>query len=265
MKNYLDLMKKILVTGNDKDDRTGTGTLSLFGETLRFDLSHGFPLVTTKAVHFKSVAYELLWFLKGSGHADFLEEHGISIWRSWYDENNDLGPVYPVQWRAWPDYYGRAPIDQVAGVINELKTNPSSRRLLVNAWNVGQLDEMALPPCHFAFQFYVNNGKLSCQVYQRSCDVFIGLPYNLASYALLTHMVAHVTDLMVGELIFCLGDTHLYKNHLEQARLQLEREPLSPPSIGLSPGITDIDDFQYGDIVLFNYNPHPAIKAPVAV
>jgi len=264
VKNYLDLMKKILVTGNDKDDRTGTGTLSLFGEQLRFDLNHGFPLVTTKAVHFKSVVWELLWFLSGSENIKMLRDNDVKIWDLWADEHGYVGPLYGFQWREWPLGGGEF-VDQVRQVITQIRNTPHSRRLVVSAWNVAMLGEMRLPPCHVLYQFYVNNGKLSCQVYQRSVDVFLGLTFNIASYALLTHMVAHVTDLKVGELVFCLGDTHLYKNHLDQARLQLEREPMPLPSIGLSPGITDIDDFLYGDIVLFNYNPQPAIKAPVAV
>lgn len=263
MKQYQDLLSLILEKGTLKENRTGIDTLSIFGHQMRFDLNEGFPLLTTKKVHWKSIVYELLCFLRGEANIKFLNEHGVSIWDEWADEEGNLGPVYGVQWRKWETADGH--IDQIAEVIRDIKKDPFSRRHIVSAWNVGDLPKMALPPCHLLFQFYVANGKLSCQMYQRSADVFLGVPFNIASYALLTHMVAQVCGLEVGDFVHTLGDAHLYVNHLPQVRIQLEREPRALPRIGLSPGITNIDDFQYGDIVLFDYNPHPAIKAEVAV
>jgi thymidylate synthase len=264
MRQYLDLMRYILEHGNRKHDRTGTGTLSVFGPQLRFDLQAGFPLLTTKKVHLKSIVHELLWFLKGETNTRYLKENGVSIWDEWADENGELGPVYGYQWRSWPAPDGRH-IDQISRVIEEIKSNPNSRRLLVSAWNVADLDKMALMPCHAFFQFYVAEGKLSCQLYQRSADLFLGVPFNIASYALLTLMVAQVCGLKAGEFVHALGDTHLYLNHLEQAREQLTRETRKLPVMKLNPAVSNIFDFKYQDFTLEAYDPHPAIKAPVAV
>lgn len=264
MKQYLDLLNYVVNTGVSKEDRTGTGTYSVFGYQMRFDLAQGFPLVTTKKVHLKSIIHELLWFLKGETNTKYLKENGVSIWDEWVDKDGNLGPIYGSQWRSWPDYNGNY-IDQIAQVINSIKENPDSRRLIVNSWNVGQIDQMALPPCHCFFQFYVAGGKLSCQLYQRSGDVFLGIPYNIASYALLTMMIAQVTDLKLGEFIHTSGDAHLYKNHFSQAITQLNREPYPLPTMKLNPDIRSIDDFKYEDFTLENYTFHPAIKAPVAV
>ncbi len=264
MHQYLDLMRHILEHGARKDDRTGTGTLSVFGPQLRFDLQHGFPLLTTKKVHLKSIIHELLWFLKGETNTRYLKENGVSIWDEWADENGELGPVYGYQWRSWPAADGRH-IDQISKVIDDIKSNPNSRRLIVSAWNVSDLDKMALMPCHAFFQFYVADGNLSCQLYQRSADLFLGVPFNIASYALLTLMVAQVCGLKPGEFIHALGDTHLYLNHLEQTREQLSRQPRKLPVMKLDPAIRNIFDFKYEDFTLEAYDPHPAIKAPVAV
>ena len=264
MRQYLDLMRHVLENGQRKSDRTGTGTLSIFGAQLRFDLEQGFPLVTTKRVHFKSVVHELLWFLRGDTNIAYLKANGVSIWDEWADENGDLGPIYGRQWRAWAAPDGRQ-IDQIAAVLAELERNPDSRRLVVSAWNVADLPRMALMPCHALFQFYVANGRLSCQLYQRSADLFLGVPFNIASYALLTLMIAQVRGLKPGEFIHTFGDTHLYLNHLDQAREQLAREPRPLPRIRLNPAVTDLFAFRYEDIELVGYDPHPAIKAPVAV
>jgi thymidylate synthase len=264
MRQYLDLMHHILEHGARKDDRTGTGTLSVFGPQLRFDLQAGFPLLTTKKVHLKSIIHELLWFLKGETNTRYLKENGVSIWDEWADENGELGPVYGYQWRSWPAADGRH-IDQITKLIADIKSNPNSRRLIVSAWNVSDLDKMALMPCHAFFQFYVADGKLSCQLYQRSADLFLGVPFNIASYALLTLMVAQVCGLKPGEFVHALGDTHLYLNHLEQAREQLSRQPRKLPAMKLDPAIRNIFDFKYEDFTLEAYDPHPAIKAPVAV
>jgi thymidylate synthase len=264
MKQYHQLMRDILDHGTAKQDRTGTGTLSIFGYQMRFKLSEGFPLVTTKKVHLKSIIYELLWFLTGDTNIAYLKEHGVSIWDEWADEEGNLGPVYGHQWRSWPKKDGLA-IDQIAQVLTQLKTNPDSRRIIVNAWNVGDLDRMALPPCHAFFQFYVADGKLSCQLYQRSADVFLGVPFNIASYALLTMMVAQVCELKPGDFIHTLGDAHLYTNHLEQARLQLSRELKPLPTMKLNPAVKDLFSFTYSDFSLLDYDPHPGIKAAVAV
>ncbi|HEX9450608.1 MAG TPA: thymidylate synthase [Burkholderiales bacterium] len=264
MRQYLDLMRHILEHGTRKDDRTGTGTLSVFGPQLRFDLQAGFPLLTTKKVHLKSIIHELLWFLKGETNTRYLKENGVSIWDEWADENGELGPVYGYQWRSWPAADG-SHIDQITKVIADIKNNPNSRRLIVSAWNVSDLDKMALMPCHAFFQFYVADGKLSCQLYQRSADLFLGVPFNIASYALLTLMVAQVCGLKPGEFVHALGDTHLYLNHLEQAREQLSRQPRKLPAMKLNPAIRNIFDFKYEDFTLEAYDPHPAIKAPVAV
>ncbi|GAA4008959.1 thymidylate synthase [Hymenobacter fastidiosus] len=264
MRQYLDLVKHILDHGTQKTDRTGTGTLSIFGHQLRFDLAQGFPLVTTKKVHLKSIIHELLWFLRGDTNVRYLQENGVKIWDEWADANGELGPVYGKQWRSWPRPDGTH-IDQMAEVIRQLKTTPDSRRILVSAWNVAELDQMHLMPCHALFQFYVADGKLSCQLYQRSADVFLGVPFNIASYALLTLMVAQVTGLRPGEFIWTGGDTHLYSNHLEQARLQLTRELRPLPQMRLNPAVQDIFGFRYEDFRLENYDPWPAIKAPVAV
>ena len=264
MRQYLDLMRHILEHGNRKQDRTGTGTLSIFGPQLRFDLQAGFPLLTTKKVHLKSIIHELLWFLKGETNTRYLKENGVSIWDEWADDKGELGPVYGYQWRSWPAADGRH-IDQIAKVIADIKSNPDSRRLIVSAWNVSDLDKMALMPCHAFFQFYVADGKLSCQLYQRSADLFLGVPFNIASYALLTLMVAQVCGLQPGEFVHALGDTHLYLNHLDQAREQLSRQPRRLPAMKLNPAITNIFDFKYEDFTLEAYDPHPAIKAPVAV
>jgi len=264
MRQYLDLMSHVLEHGTRKTDRTGTGTLSVFGHQMRFDLAAGFPLVTTKKLHVKSIIHELLWFLQGSSNIGYLRDNGVSIWDEWADENGDLGPIYGVQWRSWPTADGRR-IDQISQLIEQIKRTPDSRRLMVSAWNVGDIENMALPPCHALFQFYVADGKLSCQLYQRSADIFLGVPFNIASYALLTLMVAQVTELQPGEFIHTLGDAHLYLNHLEQARLQLSREPLPLPRIRLNPEIRDIFKFRYDDFELLDYQCHPHIKAPVAV
>ena len=264
MKAYHQLLEQIIQTGVSKEDRTGTGTLSIFGPQLRFDLNEGFPLLTTKKVHFKSVAYELLWFITGSTNVQFLQENGVSIWDEWADAEGELGPVYGKQWRRWQKPDGSV-VDQLAEVVEQLRRNPDSRRLLVSAWNVADIPSMALPPCHAFFQFYVADNKLSCQLYQRSADVFLGVPFNIASYALLTHMVAQVCGLGVGEFVHTMGDAHLYLNHLEQAKLQLSREPRPLPRLVLDPTVKNLDDFVYEHIQLVGYDPHPAIKAPVAV
>ena len=264
MQQYLDLMRHVIQHGARKDDRTGTGTLSVFGHQMRFDLCQGFPLLTTKKVHTKSIIYELLWFLRGDTNIRYLKEHGVSIWDEWADENGDLGPVYGAQWRSWPAPDGRR-IDQIAQVVRAIRENPDSRRLIVSAWNVSELDNMVLPPCHLLFQFYVAQGRLSCQLYQRSADIFLGVPFNIASYALLTLMMAQVTGLKPGELVHTLGDAHLYLNHFEQVQIQLAREPRPLPSMRLNPEKTSLFDFNFDDFELLNYNPHPSIKAPVAV
>jgi thymidylate synthase len=264
MRQYLDLMRHILDHGTRKGDRTGTGTLSVFGPQLRFDLQAGFPLLTTKKVHLKSIVHELLWFLKGETNTRYLKENGVSIWDEWADANGELGPVYGYQWRSWPAPDGRH-IDQIAKVVNDIKANPNSRRLIVSAWNVADLDKMALLPCHAFFQFYVADGKLSCQLYQRSADLFLGVPFNIASYALLTMMVAQVCGLKPGEFVHALGDTHLYLNHLDQAREQLSRQPRPLPVMKINPAVKDILGFKFEDFTLEAYDPHPAIKAPVAV
>jgi thymidylate synthase len=264
MRAYLDLLRHVLEHGSRKNDRTGTGTLSVFGEQLRFDLARGFPLLTTKRVHLKSIVHELLWFLRGDTNVEYLKRHGVSIWDEWADERGELGPVYGFQWRSWPAPDGRH-IDQIGQVLAELTTNPDSRRMLVSAWNVADLPKMALMPCHALFQFYVADGRLSCQLYQRSADIFLGVPFNIASYALLTLMVAQVCGLKPGEFIHTFGDSHLYLNHLEQAREQLQREPRALPAMRLNPAVTDLFAFGYDDFELSGYDPHPAIKAPVAV
>lgn len=264
MQQYHDLMRYVLEHGVDKSDRTGVGTRSVFGYQMRFDLSEGFPLVTTKKVHWKSVVYELLWFLRGETNIGYLRENGVTIWDEWADEAGELGPVYGKQWRSWAGPDGQT-IDQLAWVVEEIRRNPDSRRLVVSAWNVADLPQMALAPCHILFQFYVAQGRLSCQLYQRSADIFLGVPFNIASYALLTHMVAQVTGLEPGEFIHTLGDAHLYQNHFEQARLQLAREPRPLPTVRLNPAVKDLFAFTYDDIELLNYHPHPRIPAPVAV
>ena len=264
MRAYLDLVQRILDEGVAKGDRTGTGTRSVFGHQMRFDLRAGFPLVTTKKIHVKSVVAELLWFIKGDTNTRYLRDNGVSIWDEWADENGDLGPIYGYQWRSWPAPDGRH-IDQLAQVIERLGTDPNSRRLIVSAWNVADLDAMALAPCHAFFQFYVADGKLSCQLYQRSADVFLGVPFNIASYALLTHMVAHVAGLEVGDFVHTLGDAHLYLNHLDQAREQLTRQTRALPELWLDPGVTSIDDFAIDSIKFSGYDPHPLIKAPIAI
>jgi thymidylate synthase len=264
MRQYLDLMQHILDHGVRKSDRTGTGTLSIFGPQLRFDLARGFPLLTTKKVHLKSIIYELLWFLQGDTNVRYLHEHGVTIWDEWADANGELGPVYGYQWRSWPTPDG-AHIDQITQVLQELRRNPDSRRLIVSAWNVADIPKMKLAPCHAFFQFYVADGRLSCQLYQRSADLFLGVPFNIASYALLTLMVAQVCGLQPGEFVHTFGDTHLYLNHLDQAREQLQREPRPLPLMRLNPAVRDLFAFRYEDFVLEGYNPYPAIKAPVAV
>ena len=264
MKQYLDLMQKVLDEGQEKSDRTGTGTLSIFGHQMKFDLSKGFPLVTTKKVHLKSIIHELIWFLQGSTNISYLKENGISIWDEWADENGDLGPVYGAQWRSWPDG-NNGTIDQIENLINGINNNPDSRRHIVSAWNPALVDEMALPPCHSLFQFYVANGELSCQLYQRSADIFLGVPFNIASYALLTHMIAQVCNLKAGKFVHTLGDAHLYVNHLEQAKLQLSREVMGLPELKLSSNVDNIFDFKFEDIEIVNYESHPAISAPIAV
>ena len=264
MKQYLDLMRRVSENGIHKEDRTGIGTKSIFGYQMRFDLSVGFPLLTTKKLHTKSIIYELLWFLKGDTNVQYLREHGVTIWDEWADAQGELGPVYGRQWRSWPAPDGRK-IDQITQVIERIKNNPDSRRLIVSAWNVADIDKMKLPPCHCLFQFYVADGKLSCQLYQRSADLFLGVPFNIASYALLTMMVAQVCGLKPGEFIHTLGDVHLYLNHLEQARTQLTREPFPLPMMTLNPAVKSIFDFKYEDFMLENVQSHPAIKAPIAV
>jgi thymidylate synthase len=264
MKAYLDFMRHVRRNGAPKADRTGTGTLSVFGYQMRFDLAAGFPLVTTKRVHFKSLAYELLWFLRGDTNTKYLREHGVTIWDEWADDHGELGPVYGKQWRSWPARDGRK-IDQISQVVNQLRTNPDSRRIIVSAWNVGELDRMALQPCHAFFQFYVSDNKLSCQLYQRSADVFLGVPFNIASYALLTHMLAQQCNFEVGELIWTGGDCHLYLNHLAEADLQLDRVPLAPPLLVFARKPPSIFDYTFEDFQIVNYQHHPAIKAPVAV
>jgi thymidylate synthase len=264
MRPYLDLLRHILDHGVKKTDRTGTGTLSVFGYQMRFDLAAGFPLLTTKKLHLRSILHELLWFLRGDTNVAYLHEHGVTIWDEWADENGDLGPIYGAQWRSWPTPDG-GHVDQMARVVEQIKANPDSRRHIVSAWNVGELDEMALPPCHALFQFWVGEGRLSCQLYQRSADVFLGVPFNIASYALLTLMVAQVCGLAPGDFVHTLGDAHLYLNHLEQARLQLGREPRPLPAMTLNPARTSLFDFVYEDFTLSGYEPHPAIKAPIAV
>ena len=264
MQQYLDLMQHVLNHGVDKGDRTGTGTRSIFGYQMRFNLADGFPVLTTKKLHLRSIIYELLWFLRGDTNIQYLHEHNVSIWDEWADENGDLGPVYGYQWRSWPAPDGRH-IDQISGLLEQIKTNPNSRRLIVSAWNPALVDEMALPPCHALFQFYVVNGKLSCQLYQRSADIFLGVPFNIASYALLTMMIAQVCNLQVGEFIHTFGDAHLYSNHFEQAKLQLSRTPKKLPVMKINPEVTDLFAFQFEDFELTNYDPDPHIKAPVAV
>jgi len=261
MKQYLDLLQDILDNGVDKGDRTGTGTRSVFGRQMRFDLSKGFPLMTTKKVHLKSIIYELLWFLKGDTNVHYLQEHGVRIWNEWADENGDLGPVYGAQWRNW----NNEGIDQIKKVIETLKKNPNDRRMIVTAWNPSQVDNMALPPCHMMFQFYVANNKLSCMLYQRSCDMFLGVPFNIASYALLTMMIAHVCGLEPGEFVHTLGDTHIYLNHFDQVKEQLSREPRALPKMLIKRKVDSIDDFQFEDFELVDYDPWPAIKAVVSV
>ncbi len=270
---YFELCRHILENGVEKDDRTGTGTLSTFGYQMRFDLRKGFPLLTTKKLHWASIAHELLWFLSGDTNTKYLTDNGVRIWNEWSDANGDLGPAYGAQWRSWQpadldygsDMLTKETIDQIAQVIEQIRSNPDSRRLLVNAWNVGELDQMALPPCHFAFQFYVANGRLSCQLYQRSGDVFLGIPFNIASYSLLTHMIAHVTGLEVGEFIHTIGDAHVYKNHIEQIRTQLTREPRPLPTLSIKRKIDNIDDFRFEDFEINGYDPHPKLTGKVAV
>ena len=264
MKQYLDLLNRILDEGVQKGDRTGTGTLSVFGNQMRFNMQDGFPLLTTKKLHLKSIIYELLWFLRGDTNVLYLQEHGVRIWNEWADENGDLGPVYGHQWRSWPDYKGGT-IDQIANVIDQIKHHPDSRRMLVTAWNPAEVDQMALPPCHCLFQFYVADSKLSLQLYQRSADTFLGVPFNIASYALLLQMMAQVTGLEAGEFIHTTGDTHLYLNHLEQAKLQLTREPRPLPKMKINPDVKDLFSFKYEDFELTDYNPWPHIAADVAV
>lgn len=264
MKQYLDLANRILSEGNRRDDRTGTGTISIFGHQMSFDLKEGFPLLTTKKLHTKSIIYELLWFLKGDTNVHYLQEHGVRIWNEWADENGNLGPVYGHQWRSWPDHNGGT-IDQIANVIDQIKHNPQSRRLIVSAWNVADIDQMKLPPCHTMFQFYVANGELSCQLYQRSGDVFLGVPFNIASYALLTMMMAQVCGLKPGKFIHTLGDAHLYLNHLDQIREQLTRTPYPLPTMKINPDVKNIEDFVYEDFQLENYQAWPHIKGEVSV
>ncbi|MCY7910978.1 thymidylate synthase [Bacillus inaquosorum] len=271
-KQYLDLARHILENGVEKSDRTGTGTLSTFGYQMRFNLREGFPLLTTKKLHWPSIAHELLWFLSGDTNTKYLTDNGVRIWNEWADDKGNLGPVYGEQWRNWPAIehdeglvLGQDGIDQITEVISQIKTNPDSRRLIVNAWNVGELAQMALPPCHFAFQFYVANGRLSCQLYQRSGDVFLGVPFNIASYTLLTHMIAHVTDLEVGEFVHTIGDAHIYTNHIDQIKTQLTREPRSLPELRIKRKVTDIDDFTFDDFEIIGYDPHPKLTGKVAV
>ncbi|HIK78937.1 MAG: thymidylate synthase [Methanobacteriota archaeon] len=264
MQTYLDLIQRILDEGQEKGDRTGTGTISVFGHQMRFDLSKGFPMVTTKKLHLKSIIHELLWFLKGETNIEYLKENGVRIWNAWADENGDLGPVYGKQWRKWESVDGDI-IDQIQQAIELIKTDPGSRRIIVSAWNVGELSKMALMPCHAFFQFYVNQGKLSCQLYQRSADVFLGVPFNIASYALLTHMIAQICNIEVGDFVHTIGDAHLYKNHLDQANLQVSREPLPLPKLILNNKITEIDSFSFDDFEVIDYQHHEHIKAPISV
>jgi thymidylate synthase len=264
MRQYLDLMQHILDHGVEKGDRTGTGTRAVFGYQMRFDLAQGFPLLTTKKLHLKSIIYELLWFLKGDTNIKYLKKHGVRIWDEWADENGDLGPVYGFQWRFWQDSEGGV-VDQISQAVEQIKRIPNSRRILVSAWNVGQIEKMALPPCHLLFQFYVADGRLSCQLYQRSADVFLGVPFNIASYSLLTMMIAQVCDLQPGDFVHTLGDTHLYLNHLDEARTQLEREPYPLPTMNINPDVKSIFGFQYEDFQLENYQAHPHIKAEVSI
>jgi len=264
MQEYLGLLKHVIDTGIEKSDRTGTGTKSVFGYQMRFDLSKGFPVLTTKKLHLKSIIYELLWFLQGNTNVNYLQENGVKIWNAWADEEGNLGPIYGFQWRSWPDYQG-GNIDQIAHVINSIKENPNSRRHIVSAWNVGALKDMALPPCHILFQFYVADGKLSCQLYQRSADIFLGVPFNIASYALLTMMIAQVTGLKPGTFVHTLGDAHIYLNHIEQVKLQLTREPKLLPQMKISPTVTEILNFKYEDFELINYNAHPHIKGAISI
>ena len=264
MKQYQDLLRHILSEGHLKGDRTGTGTLSTFGYQMRFDLSQGFPLLTTKKLHLKSIIYELLWFLRGDTNVQYLQEHGVRIWNEWAREDGSLGPIYGYQWRSWPDYQG-GHIDQIQQVIDQLRCDPTSRRMIVSAWNVAQIDEMALAPCHCLMQFYVADGRLSLQLYQRSADVFLGVPFNIASYALLLHMIAQVTGLEVGDFVHSFGDVHIYRDHMEQVELQLTREPRPLPRLRLNPEITRLEDFRYEDFELFDYDPHPHIAGKVSV
>ena len=264
MKQYLDLLNNVLESGNLKGDRTGTGTKSIFGYQMRFNLQEGFPLITTKKLHLRSIIHELLWFLQGNTNIDYLHQNKVTIWDEWANENGDLGPVYGKQWRAWETKEGKV-VDQISELIEQIKTNPNSRRLLVNAWNVGEINNMALPPCHILFQFYVANGKLSCQLYQRSADIFLGVPFNIASYAILTHMIAQVCNLEVGDFVHTIGDAHLYTNHFDQARLQLSRSPYPLPELKLNKEIKNIFDFRFEDIEIINYQSHPTIKAPIAI
>ncbi len=264
MKQYIDLINRVLNEGTFKEDRTGTGTLSVFGHQMRFNLEEGFPLLTTKKLHLKSIIYELLWFLQGSTNVKYLQEHGVRIWNEWADENGELGPVYGHQWRSWPDYNGGT-IDQIANVVEMIKKTPDSRRLIVSAWNVAEVDQMALPPCHTLFQFYVADGRLSLQLYQRSADIFLGVPFNIASYALLLMMVAQVAGLKAGDFVHTLGDAHIYKNHLEQVKIQIQRNPRPLPTMKINPEVKDLFSFQYDDFSLENYDPHPHIAGVVAV
>ncbi|HZD98710.1 MAG TPA: thymidylate synthase [Micromonosporaceae bacterium] len=264
MRAYLDLLQHVLDHGTDKGDRTGTGTRSVFGYQMRFDLADGFPLLTTKRTHLRSIVHELIWFLRGDTNIDYLHDNDVTIWDEWADEHGELGPVYGKQWRSWACPDGRT-VDQISGVIDEIRRNPDSRRLVVSAWNVADLPDMALMPCHALFQFYVADGRLSCQLYQRSADIFLGVPFNIASYALLTHMIADVTGLRVGDFVHTLGDAHLYNNHVDQARVQLERTPRPLPRLELTPGVRSIFDYRYEDVVVTGYNPYPSIKAPIAV
>ena len=264
MQQYLDLLDLVLRTGSPKTDRTGTGTLSLFGHQMRFDLAAGFPLLTTKKLHLKSILHELLWFIRGDTNVRYLQDHGVSIWDAWANDRGELGPIYGRQWRSWQAADGQG-IDQLSEVVRMIDTRPDSRRLIVSAWNVGELDRMALPPCHLLFQFHVSEGRLSCQLYQRSADIFLGVPFNIASYALLTMMVAKVTSLKAGEFIHTFGDAHLYNNHIDQAQLQFERTPRPLPTVEINPSVDNLFEFQYEDFRLKGYNPHPHIRAPIAV
>jgi thymidylate synthase len=264
MQQYHDLLRHVMENGADRGDRTGTGTRSVFGHQMRFDLQAGFPLVTTKRVHLKSIIHELLWFLQGSSNLQYLQEHGVRIWNEWADEQGELGPIYGVQWRSWRGADGQT-VDQISQVMESLRHNPNSRRHIVSAWNVAQIEEMALPPCHVMFQFYVADGKLSCQLYQRSADLFLGVPFNIASYALLTMMMAQVLEYELGDFVHTFGDAHIYHNHFEQVELQLSREPRALPQMRLNPAVSSVFDFHYEDFELVGYNPHPTIKAPIAV